>query len=191
MADAEPRYVSRGGVKLAAALDGFGVDPAGMTCADLGSHVGGFVDCLLQRGAARVYAVDTGYGTLDWRLRKDERVVVLERTNAMHVQLPEPVDLVTVDAGWTRQRHILPSAARMLGANGQILSLLKPHYEAPREWLRKGVLDPEHVTDIAERIVGQLPRYGVRLLGHMESPLAGHAGNHERWLWLVGAENAS
>ncbi|RME40059.1 MAG: hypothetical protein D6788_04150 [Planctomycetota bacterium] len=107
-------YVSRGGEKLAAALARFRVDPTGWTCADLGSHVGGFVDCLLQHGAARVYAVDTCYGTLAWRLRKDERVVVRERTNALHVTLPEPVDLVTIDVGWTRQEKVLPRAAALL-----------------------------------------------------------------------------
>ena len=108
--------VSRGGDKLAAALDRFELDVAERVCADLGSHVGGFVDCLLQRGAARIYAVDTCYGTLAWKLRRDSRVVVLERTNAMHVSLPEPVDLVTIDVGWTPQAKILPNAARLLGA---------------------------------------------------------------------------
>ena len=93
---------------LAAALSAFELDVTGLVCADLGSHVGGFVDCLLQRDAARVYSVDTSYGTLAWRLRKDPRVVVLERTNALHVELPEHVDLVTVDVGWTPQHHILP-----------------------------------------------------------------------------------
>ncbi len=107
-------YVSRGGDKLAAALDYFGLDATDRVCADLGSHVGGFVDCLLQRGAARVYAVDTCYGTLAWKLRRNPRVVVRERTNAMHVSLPEPVDLVTIDVGWTPQSKILPNAARLL-----------------------------------------------------------------------------
>jgi predicted rRNA methylase YqxC with S4 and FtsJ domains len=108
-------HVSRGGDKLAAALDHFELDVARRVCADLGSHVGGFVDCLLQRGAARVYSVDTCYGTLAWRLRRDPRVVVLERTNAMHVSLPEPVDLITIDVGWTPQAKILPNAAGLLG----------------------------------------------------------------------------
>ena len=107
-------FVSRGGEKLAAALDHFGMDVGGLCCADLGSHVGGFVDCLLQRGAAKVFSVDTSYGTLAWKLRKDDRVVVMERTNAMHVELPEPVDLVTIDVGWTPQAKVLPNVARLL-----------------------------------------------------------------------------
>src|SRR5438034_4090953 len=103
-------FVSRAGQKLEHALSIFGVDVTGFVCADLGCSTGGFTDCLLQRGAAKVYAVDTGYGVLDWKLRTNERVVVMERTNAMHVTLPEPVDLVTIDVAWTKQRHILPAA---------------------------------------------------------------------------------
>src|SRR5678809_598758 len=99
-------FVSRAGLKLEHALHHFGIDAQGFTCADLGSNTGGFVDCLLQRGAAKVYAVDTGYGVLEWKLRKDPRVVVMERTNAMHVVLPEPVEVVTIDVAWTKQRHI-------------------------------------------------------------------------------------
>jgi predicted rRNA methylase YqxC with S4 and FtsJ domains len=117
MTDLTPdAYVSRGGDKLAAALAAFDLDAAGRVCADFGSHVGGFVDCLLRFGAARVYAVDTCYGTLAWRLRRNPRVIVRERTNAMHVSLPEPVDLVTIDVGWTPQAKILPNVARTLGA---------------------------------------------------------------------------
>jgi len=105
-------FVSRGGEKLAAALERFQVDVAGLVCIDLGSHVGGFVDCLLCRGAARVYAIDTCYGTLAWRLRRDPRVVALERTNAIHVVLPEAADLATVDVGWTRQAAVMPISHR-------------------------------------------------------------------------------
>src|SRR5215213_1612736 len=118
----ETPFVSRAGQKLDHALATFGVDVTGFVCADLGSNTGGFVDCLLQRGADRVYAVDTGYGVLAWRLRKDPRVVVMERTNAMHVRLPEPVDLVTIDVAWTRQRHILPAARRLVGAGGFVVT---------------------------------------------------------------------
>jgi 23S rRNA (cytidine1920-2'-O)/16S rRNA (cytidine1409-2'-O)-methyltransferase len=101
-------FVSRAGLKLDHALTAFAVDVTGLVCADLGCNAGGFTDCLLQRGAAKVYAVDTGYGALDWKLRKDPRVVVMERTNAMHVTLPEPVGFVCIDVAWTRQRRILP-----------------------------------------------------------------------------------
>ena len=124
------RYASRAGIKLEAALDGFGVDVTGRLCADFGCHAGGFTDCLLEHGAACVHAVDTGYGVLDYRLRRDPRVVVMERTNALHAEPPaEPVDMVTIDLGWTRQRFAIPAALRWLGPGGQIVSLLKPHYE--------------------------------------------------------------
>src|SRR5882724_12381661 len=100
------RFVSRAGEKLDHALGTFGLDVTGFTCADFGANAGGFTDCMLQRGAGKVYAVDTGYGALEWKLRKDARVVVMERTNAMHVDLPEKVDLVAVDVAWTKQRFI-------------------------------------------------------------------------------------
>src|SRR6476661_4233739 len=101
-------FISRAGTKLDHALATFAVDVNARTCADFGSNVGGFVDCLLQRGAAKVYSIDTGYGALDWKLRNDARVIVMERTNAIHVQLPEPVELITIDVAWTKQKHILP-----------------------------------------------------------------------------------
>src|SRR6188768_2535485 len=107
-------FVSRAGLKLDHALTEFAVDVMGLVCADLGSNAGGFVDCLLRRGAARVYAIDTGYGVLEWKLRKDPRVIVMERTNAMHATLAEVVDVVTIDVAWTRQRNILPAARRMV-----------------------------------------------------------------------------
>src|SRR6476620_12477068 len=141
-----PDFVSRAGQKLDHALGAFAIDVAGRTCADLGSNAGGFVDCLLQRGAAKVYAVDTGYGVLEWKLRKDPRVVVMERTNAMHVTLPEPVSLVTIDVAWTRQRNILPAARRILTAGGTVITLIEPHYEAAAAKLVKGVL-PEGEVD--------------------------------------------
>jgi 23S rRNA (cytidine1920-2'-O)/16S rRNA (cytidine1409-2'-O)-methyltransferase len=118
----EPKFVSRAGQKLSAALDRFGVDPKGLICADLGSNVGGFTDCLLQRGATKVFAVETGYGVLDYKLRKDSRVVVMERVNALHVTLPELMDLVVIDLGWTPQKHILPHARELIKAEGRIIS---------------------------------------------------------------------
>src|ERR687893_231057 len=101
-------FASRAGLKLEHALTAFSIDVRGSVCADLGSNVGGFVDCLLKRGASRVYALEKGYGVLEWRLRKDPRVVVMERTNAMHASLPEPVSMVSIDVAWTKQQHILP-----------------------------------------------------------------------------------
>ncbi len=125
-------FVSRGGQKLDHALAALGIGVTGKICADLGCSTGGFTDCLLSHGAAKVYAVDTGYGVLDWKLRKDSRVVVMERVNAMHAELPEAMEIITIDVGWTRQRHILPSARRMLAPDGVVISLVKPHYEADR-----------------------------------------------------------
>src|SRR5688572_30045450 len=140
-----PQFVSRAGQKLEHALTDFAIDVAGRTCADLGSNTGGFVDCLLQRRAARVYAIDTGYGVLDWKLRNDPRVVVMERTNAMHAVLPEPVSVVTIDVAWTKQQHILPAARRMIADGGDVVTLIKPHYEAAPPLLRGGVLDAAKV----------------------------------------------
>src|SRR3954469_3385827 len=135
MADRDGPFVSRAGLKLDHALAHFHLDVANRTCADLGSNTGGFVDCLLKRGATKVYAVDTGYGVLDYKLRKDPRVIVMERTNAMHAALPEAIDLITIDVAWTKQRNILPAATAP-----HVVTLIKPHYEADPKLLRKGVL---------------------------------------------------
>ena len=178
------QYASRSGEKLAAALRFFGVDSTGLICADLGSHVGGFVDCLLQHGAAKVYSVDTSYGTLAWTLRKDDRVVVLERTNAMHVELPEPVDLVTIDVGWTPQAKILPAAIRLLGSGGRIITLIKPHYEAPKELLQNGVLPDEETRHTVDEVRRFIDQNGWHVHGEIESPIRGHGGNREYLLHL-------
>jgi 23S rRNA (cytidine1920-2'-O)/16S rRNA (cytidine1409-2'-O)-methyltransferase len=172
-------YVTRAGLKLAAALDAFGVNPAGRVCADFGSNVGGFVDCLLRRGAARVYAVDTGYGVLAWSLRKNPRVVVMERTNAMHVTLPEPVDLLTIDVAWTAQHNILPNAARQLRPDGRIISLVKPHYEADKSLLQAGVLTPEDAHRVLEETLARIRSSGLQILNTIPSPITGNKGNLE------------
>ncbi len=181
---ADRPFVSRGGEKLAAALDAFGLAPAGMICADLGCNVGGFTDCLLQRGAKRVYAVDTGYGELAWKLRKDPRVVVMERTNALHVELPEAVELVTIDVAWTRQHLILPAAARLLSPDGLIVTLIKPHYEADRAALRGGVLPEECLPDALDAVRGRLAKTGMVIEQMIASPITGRKGNRE-YLGLV------
>jgi 23S rRNA (cytidine1920-2'-O)/16S rRNA (cytidine1409-2'-O)-methyltransferase len=176
-----PSFVSRAGHKLDHALSTFQLDVAGWVCADLGSNVGGFVDCLLQRGAAKVYAVEKGYGVLDWKLRKDARVVVLERTNAMHVRLPEPVRLVTIDVAWTRQRHILPAARRLVSDGGWVVTLIKPHYEADPALLRKGegVLPREQVPGVVDLVKADVAASGFELVETTESPLLGGEGNME------------
>lgn len=172
-------FVSRAGDKLAFALDRFAVDAGGLVCADLGSHVGGFVDCLLQHGAARIYSVDTSYGTLAWKLRRDPRVVVRERTNALHVTLPEPVHLITIDVGWTRQAKILPHVAVLLATGGRVITLVKPHYEAERAVLERGVLPDALVQEVVDCVLGEVAAGGWIVHATAESPLRGHGGNRE------------
>jgi 23S rRNA (cytidine1920-2'-O)/16S rRNA (cytidine1409-2'-O)-methyltransferase len=173
------QFASRAGLKLQAALEAFALDVTGMTCADLGCNAGGFVDCLLQRGAAKVYAIDTGYGMLDWKLRKDPRVVVMERTNAMHAVLAERVDLVTIDVAWTKQKHILPAGRRMLADHGRVISLIKPHYEADPAWLSRGVLQAERVPEVVEAVKAQIGLAGLEVIGTLVSPILGARGNTE------------
>lgn len=188
--DSRPPWASRAGAKLAAALDAFGLDPAGRVCADLGCSTGGFTDVLLVRGAARVHAVDTGYGVLEWRLRADPRVVVHERTNALRVALPEPCGLVTIDVGWTRQERIVPAALRLLAPGGDIVSLLKPHYEAPPSLLRRGVLPADRVDAVVAAVIDRLAalRPPCAVVATVRSPLAGgKGGNVEVLLHLRAA----
>jgi 23S rRNA (cytidine1920-2'-O)/16S rRNA (cytidine1409-2'-O)-methyltransferase len=166
------------------ALNTFGVDVTGKICADLGSNTGGFVDCLLQRGAARVYAIDTGYGALDWKLRKDPRVVVMERTNAMHATLPERVQFISIDVAWTRQRHILPAAAKMLAPDGTIVALIKPHYEADRASLREGILPENLVEPVILQVRAEIESAGFIWLNETPSPIKGTGGNSE-WLAML------
>ncbi|MGA2496980.1 MAG: SAM-dependent methyltransferase [Tepidisphaeraceae bacterium] len=174
-----PEFVSRAGQKLEHALVTFGVDVAGLVCADLGSNTGGFVDCLLQRGVARVYAVERGYGVLDWKLRKDPRVVVMERTNAMHVLLPELAGFIAIDVSWTRQRHILPAAKGLLAAGGRVVTLIKPHYEAEPKLLRKGILPAEQVGGVVQAVLEGIRVAGFEVLGTTPSPIRGGQGNVE------------
>jgi len=178
-------YVSRGGHKLAHALDAFAVDPAGLVCADLGCSVGGFTDCLLQRGAEKVYAVDTGYGVLDWKLRSDDRVIVMERTNALRVEIPELCGLVVVDASWTRQTRIMPKALSLLTPGGAVITLVKPHYEAPRDWLDGGVLPEDRHPDVLSKVIAELREAGCDVCGPETSPLRGGKGGNIEYLLHV------
>jgi len=172
-------FVSRAGQKLDHALIAFGLDVTGKVCADLGCNVGGFTDCLLQRGAAKVFAVDTGYGALAWSLRKDPRVVVMERTNAMHVELPEPVPFVCIDVAWTRQRHILPAGRRLVTPDGRVVTLIKPHYEAEKSWLVKGVLPAERVDGVVTAVKRDIEGAGFDVIATTASPILGGEGNAE------------
>ena len=181
MAETNRQFVSRGDQKLDAALAAFQIDVAGRICADFGCNVGGFTDCLLARGAAKVYAVDTGYGALAWRLRTDPRVVVLERTNALHTAAPEPVDLVAIDVAWTPQRLIVPAAMKWLAPGGRIVSLLKPHYELAKLQRGKphGPLTDAQVTDICCTVCDQLAASDCTVRAMMRSVLKGKGGNPE------------
>lgn len=194
MTEADPHsFVSRGGIKLLHALQSFGLSPEGLTCADFGCNVGGFTHCLLRHGATLVYAVDTAYGTLAWTLRQDPRVVVLERTNALHARPPERVDLVVIDLGWTVQAKVIPAALAWLKPDGRLITLIKPHYEAvggERRRLTRGVLDESTADEVARRVLDDMPRLGVRVLASDRSPIRGghtkgnRTGNFE-WLALL------
>jgi len=185
LAENEGKYVTRSGLKLEHALITFKTDVAGKTCADLGSHQGGFVDCLLAFGATRVYSVDTSYGTLAWKLRKDPRVVVMERTNAMHVELPEKVDLVTIDVGWTAQRHILrPARGLIKDDTGTIISLVKPQYEAMESERQSGVVPEENLEPVLARVRMDAEAAGLKIIAETRSPIKGGGGNVE-FLWLL------
>lgn len=177
-------FVSRAGEKLDHAFKNFKIDVKSKICADFGSSTGGFVDCLLQNGAEKVYAVEVGYGTIDWKLRNDPRVVVMERTNAMHVELPEKVDIITIDCGWTKQEKILPNAKANLKEGGAIVSLIKPHYEAP-EFVRKGLLMEEKAEEVLERTKMKIQELGFEIKGLVESPIVGEKGGNKEYLLLI------
>jgi 23S rRNA (cytidine1920-2'-O)/16S rRNA (cytidine1409-2'-O)-methyltransferase len=191
---ARPRFVSRGGEKLVAAVERFGLGVAGLVAADVGASTGGFTDCLLQCGASRVYAIDVGYGQLAWQLRNDSRVVVMERTNARYLdRLPEAVGLITVDVSFISLGLILPAAVRWLEPDGQVVALIKPQFEAGRREVGKGgvVRDPDVHRRVLERVLGIATGLNLELSGLMPSPLRGPAGNVEflGW-WELGPEGA-
>ena len=189
---ARPRFVSRGGEKLDVALSRFGLDVRGWVVADVGASTGGFTDCLLQRGARLVYAIDVGYGQFDWRLRNDERVVLMERTNARYVdQLPQPIDLVTVDVSFISLRLILPQVTRWLRPEGHAVALVKPQFEAGRREVARGgvVRDAQVHRAVLERVDRVAGELGFGLHGMVVSPLRGPSGNVEflGW-WRLGIE---
>ncbi|MGA1056670.1 MAG: SAM-dependent methyltransferase [Phycisphaerales bacterium] len=173
----EPSPASRAYAKLDFALDRFSIDVAGRCCADLGCHVGGFTDCLLRRGAISVVSVDTGYGILDWRLRSDPRVEVRERTNALHAEPPHGgVGFVSIDLGWTPQRLALPAARRWIAAAGDVITLVKPHYELEGEAksrLEQGRLADDAAHEVLAAMLPRIPRWGFEVLAHAESPIRG------------------
>jgi 23S rRNA (cytidine1920-2'-O)/16S rRNA (cytidine1409-2'-O)-methyltransferase len=186
-----PRFVSRGGEKLLAALQAFPIDPGGLVCADVGASTGGFSDCLLQHGAAKVYAIDVGKGILHWKLRNDPRVVVMEETNARNVEsLPEPVQLVTCDASFISLKILLPVIRRWLGPGAIIVTLIKPQFEAGRADVARGdgvVRDPLIHRRVLVDVLGFVQAQGFGVKGLLRSPLVGPKGNAEFLAWLVPA----
>jgi 23S rRNA (cytidine1920-2'-O)/16S rRNA (cytidine1409-2'-O)-methyltransferase len=200
--DQGPPFVSRGGEKLAAALDAFRLSPAGRVCADVGASTGGFTDCLLQNGARRVYAIDVGRGILHWKLRQDQRVVVMEETNARYVErLPEPIQLATIDASFISLKVLLPvvkgwfslkpeqtNEVSLSAAGGRdILALIKPQFEAGRAQAARGdgvIRDPEVHRQVLGEVLDFASRSGFNIEGLIRSPLLGPKGNAEFLTWL-------
>ena len=190
-------YVSRGGLKLEKALRDFGVDPTGYVCSDSGASTGGFTDCLLQQGASKVFAIDVGYGQLDWKIRSDPRVVVMERTNVRYVtpeQLGEPLDLSVVDVSFISLRIVLPVIKTFLKeTSGQVLCLIKPQFEAGKEKVgKKGVVrDPNVHKEVLDDFVSLTKEIGFHILGLTFSPVKGPEGNIEFLAHLTLTETES
>jgi 23S rRNA (cytidine1920-2'-O)/16S rRNA (cytidine1409-2'-O)-methyltransferase len=189
------RFASRGGLKLEKALDTFGIDCTGRVCLDVGASTGGFTDCMLSRGAVRVYAVDVGYGQLDYKLRQDPRVMSLERVNARNLgaeHVPEPVSLATVDVSFISLAKVLPAIAARLTPHADLVALVKPQFEAGRADVGKGgvVKDPAVRLRVVLEVGEAMQRLGLGVLGCTVSPIKGPAGNVEFLLWAqLGASS--
>lgn len=178
------KYVGRGGFKLEAALEHFGIDPGGCTALDVGASTGGFTDCLLKRGAAKVYALDVGYGQLDWSLRNDERVCVMERFNARNLtpdDIGEKVDIATVDVSFISLTKILPPLVSVLKPGGVLIALIKPQFEVGKGEVGKGgiVRDEGKHREVVEKITKVVAELGFEVKGVIESPILGAEGNKE------------
>jgi 23S rRNA (cytidine1920-2'-O)/16S rRNA (cytidine1409-2'-O)-methyltransferase len=188
------KYVGRGGYKIEAALDSYDIDPKGMTCLDVGSSTGGFSDCLLQRGAEKVFAVDVGYGQLHYRLRKDQRVILMERVNARYLtkdEIPEPVDLVVIDVSFISLSLILPPLVSLIKPGAYVVPLIKPQFEAGRKSVPKGgvIKDPSVHKEVLERLFKEFRESGWRILDIIPSPVRGASGNREYLGWLERPDN--
>ena len=184
-------YVSRGGLKLRAALDAFPIPVEGAVCLDVGASTGGFTDCLLQAGAARVYALDVGYGQLAWKLSQDPRVVVMDRQNIRKLepnQIPEPIDLAVADCSFISLTKVLPHLPPLLGPAANLVALVKPQFEVGRERVGKGgiVRNDEDRTAALTAVEAAARMLGFTVRAHIPSPIAGREGNREWLLWLTG-----
>ena len=182
-------FVSRGGYKLDKAIRVFGIDPTGKTCIDCGASTGGFTDVLLQHGAAKVYAVDVGYGQLAWKLREDPRVICLERTNLRYVteeQIPEKLDLAVCDVSFISLRLVMPAVAKLLKPGAEIMCLIKPQFEAGRELVgKKGVVRDSAVHEqVIRGILDFMPTIGFSVCALDYSPITGPEGNIEFLLYM-------
>jgi len=181
-------YVSRGGLKLAHALDEFKLDVSNLAAVDVGASTGGFTDCLLQRGAGRVYAIDVGYGQLDYKLRQDSRVVVMERVNAHHpFSLPERVDIATIDLSFISVTQVIPNVLVHLTQPGHTIVLFKPQFEAKRKEVGKGgiIKDPQIHALVLGRFIAWITEHDLRLRGLVASPILGAEGNKEFLIYLT------
>lgn len=188
--EGKKEYVGRGALKLVGALDEFSISPVGKVCADVGACTGGFTDVLLQRGASKVYAIDVGYGDLDWKIRTDPRVVVMERTNVRYVEsLPEPISLVTIDVSFISLTKILGVVAGWLSPEGAIIALIKPQFEAAKEDVGEGgvITDPAVQEKVIQFILESLPAVGLESNGVVPSPILGAEGNQEFLMWAIKA----
>jgi len=188
-------YVSRGGLKLEAALDAFGVDPKGLFCLDVGASTGGFTDCLLSRGARAVLAVDVGYGQFAWKLRQDPRVTLMERTNIRHFEkdrMPEPAELAVIDVSFISLALVLPKVAELLAPGGRVIPLVKPQFEVGKGLVgKKGVVrDPVLHIQVLDSIMNFAQKIGFTCLGPVESPILGPEGNKEFLLCLAMDQKA-
>lgn len=182
MIKSKPPFVSRAGLKLAAALDYFNVQVEGLTALDVGASTGGFTDCLLQRGARRVYAVDVGYGQLAWKLRQDARVVVMEKVNVRYLNsLPEAADIATLDVSFISLKLVIPPVVNLLKAQASIIALVKPQFEAGRHQVGKGGVVRDHNVhqEVLHDFINWSHKEGLAFMGLMVSPLRGPAGNIE------------
>ncbi|MDO9514763.1 MAG: TlyA family RNA methyltransferase [Syntrophales bacterium] len=186
-------YVSRGGLKLEGALRSFGINVSGAVALDIGASTGGFTDCLLQGGAQKIYAIDVGYGQIDWKLRTDKRVVLFEKTNIRYFSgegIEDKIDLAVIDVSFISLKLVLPVAVKIIGEEAVILALIKPQFEAGRGEVGKGVIrDPKIHRKVVDEIVAFSAQLGLEVMGTCESPITGPAGNREFFLYARKQDN--